>query len=194
MEVCQWMVRRRLAVGGLTAHRLARNWLQPIDKHVEFTRERMNWTMDQWKIVLFSGECRIRLLGNDGRGRVSQRPDERFTHCCNFERVPHGGCSCIFWEGMSLEAKTQPVLITGPNTDRQSSLLTSRKTNPGRTSLLAEGWHADYGVVSSKPSIRFHEPRRSSNHSEGRIGYDIAVFCKKIYLFDEKSNESSYSG
>lgn len=130
VEISRWTVRRRLAEGGLTAHRPAIGpKLTPAHRQarLQFAREHLNWTMNQWGTVLFSDECRMCLHGNDGRGKVYRRPNERFAQCCFSERVAYGGGSCMFWGGMSLEAKTELVFISGPNTGRQSRGLTARR-------------------------------------------------------------------
>lgn len=130
VEVSRWTVRRRLREGGLTAHRPATGpKLTPAHRQarLQFAREHLNWTEEQWRTVLFSDECRMCLHGNDGRGRVYRRSGERFAQCCIAERVSYGGGSCMFWGGMSMEAKTELVFITGPNTGRQSRGLTSRR-------------------------------------------------------------------
>lgn len=130
VEVSRWTVRRRLAEGGLTAHRPATGpKLTPAHRQarLQFARNHVNWTMDQWQAVLFSDECRMCLHGNDGRGRVYRRSSERFAQCCISERVSYGGGSCMFWGGISLEAKTELVFITGPDTNRRSGGLTSQR-------------------------------------------------------------------
>ena len=40
---------------------------------------------------------------------------------------PYGGGSCIYWRGMSLEAKAELLFITGPNIGRRSKGLTSQR-------------------------------------------------------------------
>lgn len=130
VEVSRWTVRRRLAEGGLTAHRPANGpKLAPAHRQarLRFAQEHVNWTVDQWRTVLFSDESRMCLHGNDGRGRVYRRPTERFAPCCITERVAYGGGSCMFWGGISLEAKTELVFLTGANIRRPTRGLTARR-------------------------------------------------------------------
>lgn len=130
VTVSRWTVRRRLAERGLTAHRPA-NGPKLTTAHrqarLQFAREHLNWTIDQWKTVLFSDECRICLYGNDGRGRVYRRPGERFAQCCISERVAYGGGSCMVWGGISLEAKTALVFLVGANSNPGAGGLTSER-------------------------------------------------------------------
>lgn len=130
VEVSRWTVRRRLAEGDLTAHRPANGpKLTPAHRQarLRFAQEHVHWTVDQWRRVLFSDESRLCLHSNDGRGRVYRRPNERFAQCCITECVAYGGGSCMFWGGISLEAKTELVFITGPNIRRQARGLTSQR-------------------------------------------------------------------
>ncbi|KAI9590629.1 hypothetical protein GQX74_008796 [Glossina fuscipes] len=66
-------------------------------------------------------ECRTCLHGNDGQERASRIPGEPFAQCCVF-----GGGACMFWGGMTTEAKTERVFVTGPNTGHQLSELISK--------------------------------------------------------------------
>lgn len=116
VSVSQWTVRRRLREANLiprrpargpkltTAHRQAR---------LEFAREHINWSAEQWRSVLFTDECRVCLHGSDRRARVYRRPGERFAQCCFAETVSFGGGSCMMWAGISLEGKTELVFIPG---------------------------------------------------------------------------------
>ena len=57
VEVSRWTARRRLAEAGLTAHRPATGpklTLAHRQPRLQFPRNHVNWTMDQWKKVLFS--------------------------------------------------------------------------------------------------------------------------------------------
>lgn len=85
-----------------TAHRQAR---------LEFARNHLNWTIDQWASVLFSDECRMTLYGSDGRRNVMRRPGERYAQCCISETVSYGGGSVMFWGGISLTGHTELVFI-----------------------------------------------------------------------------------
>lgn len=85
-----------------TAHRQAR---------LQFARNHLDWTIDQWASVLFSDESRMTLYGSDGRRNVMRRPGERYAQCCIRETVSYGGGSLMFWGGISLTARTDLVFI-----------------------------------------------------------------------------------
>ena len=119
VSISRWTVRRRLGEAGMTSHRPA-NGPKLTTAHrqarLQFAREHLNWTYDQWRAVMFSDECRMTLHGHDGRSRVYRRSSERFSQCCISERVAFGGGSCMFWGGIMLDTKTDIVFITTANT------------------------------------------------------------------------------
>lgn len=84
------------------AHRQAR---------LQFARNHLNWTIQQWASILFSDESRMTLHGSDGRRNVIRRPGERHSQCCIRETVSYGGGSVMFWGGISLTGRTDLVFI-----------------------------------------------------------------------------------
>ena len=46
---------------------------------LRYAREHSNWTMDNWRSVLFTDEYKIKFLSDDKRVRVWRRQGERFT-------------------------------------------------------------------------------------------------------------------
>lgn len=107
-------VRRRLREQDLRPHKPATG-PQLTGAHrqarLQFARNHLNWTMDQWASVLFSDESRMTLYGSDGRRNVMRRPGERYAQCCMSETVSYGGGSVMFWGGISLTARTELVFI-----------------------------------------------------------------------------------
>lgn len=114
VHVSALTVRRRLREAGLIsrrpikapeltrAHKVAR---------LRFARTHENWTIDDWRKVLFSDETRISLKSSDGRQRVYRRRGEREAA---FNFVPHepfGRGSKMFWAGISFNGRTELVSI-----------------------------------------------------------------------------------
>ncbi|CAH2100838.1 unnamed protein product [Euphydryas editha] len=114
VSVSERTIRWKLAERNLRAFRPARA-LQLLPQHrrprLAFAREYGNWTMEQWKNVLFSNESRIALRGPDGRQRVYRRKKERFTPCAMTETVGYQGGSIMIWGGISYEARTELVIF-----------------------------------------------------------------------------------
>lgn len=101
------LMNRRPATGPLLTarHRALR---------LRFARDHVNWTVNDWKKVLFSDETRVSLSSPDGRERVWRRRGERFAQACFSPRVPFGGGSVMFWGGIQYDARTELVVIPRP--------------------------------------------------------------------------------
>lgn len=86
-------VRRRLKEKKITAKRAATSpklTAQHRRARLQFAREHIHWTLDQWRTVLFSDETRVSLFCNDRRARVYRRQGERFAQACIQETVGYG--------------------------------------------------------------------------------------------------------
>lgn len=128
--VSQWTVRRRLQKRNLTPRRAATGpklTLAHRRARLRFAQDHRNWTLAQWRSVLFSDETRICLYGNDKRKRVYRRPGERFAECCIEERTSYNGGSSIFWGAVSTEARTDIVRITRDGRGHQRRGLTAHR-------------------------------------------------------------------
>lgn len=114
VSVSERTIRRRLVERDLRNFRPARA-PQLLPQHrtarLDFAREYCDWTMEQWKNVLFSDESRIALSGPDGRQRVYRRKNERFAPCAIVETVGYRGGSIMIWGAISYEARTDLVVF-----------------------------------------------------------------------------------
>ena len=98
---------RRPYVGIVLTDRHRRERLQWADRHV-------NWTRQDWRMILFSDESRFALSNSDCRIRVYWRRNERYVDCCVLQRDPFGGGgSVMIWAGISYGYHTQLVVIDG---------------------------------------------------------------------------------
>lgn len=107
-------VRRRLHEAELSSRRPAKKPLLTREHRVQrlnFARLHQNWTVNDWKQVLFSDETRVSLKAPDGRERVWRRRGERFNAVCISPKVPFGGGSKMFWGGICFGARTELVPI-----------------------------------------------------------------------------------
>lgn len=115
-RISQDTVRRRLAETGLNPYRAATGPLLTADhrRHrLQFAQEHRNWGDREWGNVLFSDESRFCRFSDDRRSRVYRRPGERYAQCNILGTVSYGGGSVMVWGGISLEARTELVLIQG---------------------------------------------------------------------------------
>lgn len=107
-------VRNRLRESGLRSRRpvqVPRLTLRHKRNRMQFARAHRRWQLQNWRRVLFSDESKFTLFGNDGRARVFRRRNERFNPCCLSTRVPFGGGSLMVWGGITVNDRTDLVII-----------------------------------------------------------------------------------
>ena len=64
---------------------------------VSSAKEHKNWTVEDWKRVMWSDESRFTLFQNDGRVRVWQEPHEALDPACVSPTVQASGGSVMIW-------------------------------------------------------------------------------------------------
>lgn len=114
VNVNEHTVRNRLKESNLTARRPYKApelLIHHRRARLEYARQYVNWTPEQWSNVLFSDETRVSLRGPDGRQRVYRRRNERFEECTLVNTVPFNGGSIMFWGGISTESRTELVFF-----------------------------------------------------------------------------------
>lgn len=115
-RISQDTVRRRLAENNITPRRSATGPLLKIAhrrQRLQFAQEHQNWGVREWSNVMFSDESRFCLFSDDRRRRVYRRPGERYAQCNIVETVSYGGGSVMVWGGISTDARTDLVVVTG---------------------------------------------------------------------------------
>ena len=125
IRVSTQTVRNRLHESGLraripancpvltAAHRAAR---------LDFAREHVGWTVDQWSSVLFTDESRFSLDGNDRRARVWRQRGHRYHEYAIVEHDRWGGRSLMIWGGISMGGRTDLYVLTGQTMNAQRYL------------------------------------------------------------------------
>jgi transposase len=85
-------VSRRLLEHGFQARSPAKKPLLT-DKmkkaRLDWAKEHQNWTLEDWKRVIFSDESKFNLFGPDGRKLVRRKPGERYHPKCVTRTVKH---------------------------------------------------------------------------------------------------------
>ena len=66
-------------------------------KRLLFAREHQNWTVEDWKNVMWSDESRFNLFQNDGRVKVWRQPHEALDSSCITPTVQASGGSVMIW-------------------------------------------------------------------------------------------------
>ncbi|CAJ0922022.1 unnamed protein product [Ranitomeya imitator] len=87
-------VKRRLCAAGLLGKIAARKPLLRTgnkQKRLVWAKKHKEWTLDQWKSVLWSDESKFEIFGSNHRVFVRRRKGERMDSTCLVPTVEHGG-------------------------------------------------------------------------------------------------------
>ena len=93
-------VRRRLAGSGLKGRvAVSKPLLRPKNKRKRllWAKKYKNYSVEDWKKVLFSDESKFEIYGNNRRIYVRRRPGERLLNQCIKPTVKHGGGNIQVW-------------------------------------------------------------------------------------------------
>ncbi|KFM63983.1 Transposable element Tcb2 transposase, partial [Stegodyphus mimosarum] len=97
--------RRRLHEGDLYARRPA---IACRSRHrLQWARQHVHWTPDQWRAVLFTYESRFSLEGDSRRYLIWREPGTRYHPSNISERDAYGRGSVCVWGGISLAGHFQ---------------------------------------------------------------------------------------
>ena len=109
-------IRRRLRGFGLRARRPSRGPILTArhrQARLQWSRRHLHWRRQDWNNVLFSDECRIKLMEADGRTRVYRRRGERYAQACVQEVDRFGMGGVMVWGGICGGQKTRLLVIHG---------------------------------------------------------------------------------
>ena len=93
-------VQRRLRSAGLYGRIAVRKpLLRAINKkkRLVWAKQHKDWTLDQWKNVLWSDESKFEIFGNKRRTFVRRNTNEKFIDSCLEPTIKHGGGSVMVW-------------------------------------------------------------------------------------------------
>ena len=113
-DISRFTVGRRLREQGIRCRRPSKKkHLTDINqvRRLQFGREKVRWTQQQWRRVVFSDESPFPIERHDGRHRCYRRPGERFASNCvstvRDKRTVH------VWGAIGIHGKSNLVLIRG---------------------------------------------------------------------------------
>lgn len=100
VDVSNQTIRRRLKKAGYNGRRPCKKPLlskRNIHRRLEWAKAHVNWTVHQWKSVLWSDETKINLFGSDGITRIWRKSGDRLKKKNLLPTVKHGGGSIMVW-------------------------------------------------------------------------------------------------
>ena len=80
---------------------------------LQWAKEHREWTVEDWKRVVWSDESRFTLFRSDGRVWVWRLPGERLMPECVVPTVKHGGGGAMFWGCFSWYGVGPLVVVPG---------------------------------------------------------------------------------
>ncbi len=84
--------------------------------HLKFAKYHENWTVEDWKRVLWSDETKINRIGSDGRVYTWKQKGEALSDRITTPTVKHGGGNnlmvwgCMGWEGVGKLIEVQGTM------------------------------------------------------------------------------------
>ncbi len=66
-------------------------------RSLQFAQDHQNWTIEDWKTVVWSDECRFLLRYSDGRVRIWRKELESMAPSCLVSTVQAGGGGVMVW-------------------------------------------------------------------------------------------------
>ena len=163
-------VRRRLTASGLRG-RVARSkpFLRPVNKRKRYlwAKKHKNYTVENWKKLLFTDESQFEIHGNNRRVYVRRRHGERFLNQCLKSTIKHGGGSIQVWGCFSFNGVGSLYRIKGILEKKQYHSILQRHAIPSGKRLCGRGFTL----------VQDSDPKHSSN------------FCKKYLQNKERQGE-----
>ena len=107
-------IRRRLHEDGLRARRRARHPQLNREHRVArrtWANQHRNWTVMEWRNCLFTDESRYALYHSDSRILTWRERGERYLEQHMVPTVAFGGGSITVWGGISLESRTELLIL-----------------------------------------------------------------------------------
>ena len=90
-------VLRNVGMKGVPKQKKPKLSARHIKARMNFAQKYSNWTIDDWKRVIWSDETKISRLGSDGRLWYWKKPGERLKRQHVRETLKYGGGSLMVW-------------------------------------------------------------------------------------------------
>uniref|UniRef100_A0AAZ3PM41 Paired domain-containing protein n=1 Tax=Oncorhynchus tshawytscha TaxID=74940 RepID=A0AAZ3PM41_ONCTS len=110
-------VQRRLRESGLHGRIAAKKPLPLKDtnnkKRLAWAKKHEQWTLDQWKSVIWSDESKLEIFGSNRCVFVRRRVGERMISACVVPTVKHGGGGVMVWGCFASDTVSDLIRIQG---------------------------------------------------------------------------------
>ena len=116
IPVSEWTARRALRRIGLVAKEKPKKPAlskKNIKARLLFAKKHKNWSVDEWKKVMFSDEMKVNRIGTDGRSFYWSKEGEQLQLHPVRQTMKHGGGSIMAWGCFSWNAIGPLVRIQG---------------------------------------------------------------------------------
>ena len=101
LNVLENTVRRHLDDAGLYSYSAAKKPFKSEKNRkarLEFAKAHRNWTVEQWRRIVWSDESKFNLKGSDGKQNVRRRVSKRLKQVYTIGTVKHGdGKGLMVW-------------------------------------------------------------------------------------------------
>ncbi|KAK2471173.1 hypothetical protein H9L39_17404 [Fusarium oxysporum f. sp. albedinis] len=149
-----------------------------------------DWTLEDWKSVIWSDETAVILLHRRGGYRVWRKSDERFVRSCIRERWK-GANEFMFWGCFSYDKKG-PCYCWGPETlkEKKESEILIAALNEELEPIMKEEWELSNAVrrlglrnlPGPKPEWKWKEATGKLSRRKGHGGIDWWRYQQTILL------------
>lgn len=110
-----------------------------MSKRLNFAKEHINWTIDDWKKVLWSDESKFNMIASDGKGYVRRPVNKRFDPKYTKGTVKFGGGNIMVWGCFSWHGLGPLHLVDGTMDQIQYRGILETKMLP-HSAKMGEDW------------------------------------------------------
>lgn len=132
-----------------------------------FARKHQNWTIEDWKKVIWSDETKINRFGSDGRKYIWKKKGSGLTSREVESTVKFGGghlmvWGCMGWQGLGILAEVEGIMDAKQYVSileeslpesieklgmEEEDVIFQQDNDPKHTSKLAQNWFKDNGFM-----------------------------------------------
>lgn len=109
-------------------------------KRLAWAKRYKNWTVEDWKKVLWTDESKFELFGNKRRVFVRRKPEEKMIPDCVVPTVKHGGGSVMVWGCFGGERTGDLIEVKGIMKKEQYHSILERHAIPSGLRLLGKNF------------------------------------------------------